>query len=404
MKKLATILIVGTLLASCSNNAPDVPGDSDSEEIASISFSRSESATNDALNRFSLNFFADAANANDESEGNYMYSPLSAAIAMGLIANSTTDDIATTIANLIGYTSIDDFNSTCNKLMTYLPHKSNGTSLVMGNSVWVPANLTVSTNYADHIKDLLNADVFSYSSPTNLATGIKNWYHDSINENFPTMIFPQAPDYIVLMNALYFDGEWSKKFDPGKTKYETFHGTNGDEEVPMMYGGQSACYYEMDDCIAVSIPFKNKKTDMFFIMPNEEVSIDDLAKGFNYSKFEEMLSHKTNLNIALKIPRFETSCYKSITPVLESKGIEISDLRFDKAGIDMTQTVSLDNSTYLSIKEDGAKVATATSTATLTSTEYIPVTFDSPFLFMIRNNETGSIIVIGCIKYINEPI
>ena len=365
-----------------------------------ISLSRAESTENDAINTFAMDLFAKglAESACWDDNDNFSLSPLSASLCLGMIANSSDDETAAKIVNAMGCSSLEDMTSTCTKLMNYLPHADNGGTLYLANSIWVDDAYSLLDSYTSKMNSAFNADIYSFDfSRSDMADLMNYWCAKKTDNLISQVVKNVSPANIAyLFNAMYFAAKWKTPFDKNKTANGTFYGSKRTSTVKNMTVKDSFTTYVADDCEAVQLPFKNEKADMIFILPNKDVDIYEFSAGFDAAKFDYVMSKKygqSSLNVVLPIFCLEQNY--AMNTIFRNIGMDIQELSFAKAGIPGMQTSVTTQSNYVSIDETGAKAASVTSTTLLTSVNEGLLNFDRPFIFVIRNNVTGSIIMAG---------
>jgi serpin B len=205
---------------------------------------------------------------------------------------------------------------------------------------------------------------------------------------------------IILLNALYFQGEWSSKFDKGSTTKDVFHGSEGDQTSDMMHHNYIiTSFFYTDDCYGVALPFKNDKVEMIFIMPNnDEEDIFTFSKRFDDTIWSDLLASRTRKELNISLPKFKVEQRGNMTNVLNNMGLP-GTMTFSKAGIYTSSPIKVQQNTYTYVDEGGAVAAAVTKvegdTANFGSPDMSKIVFDRPFLYFIRSTETGSIIMAG---------
>ena len=383
-------------------------GDVEFENVESIALSSAEQTVNDALNGFSVDYFANVSRAFDkiypgQSDGNFAVSPISAALCMDILANSTDNATAAAISQMMGYADIESLNSTCQKLMQYLPSSTNGAVMALANSAWISQFINVADSYKKSIKGLLNADVYSVNFLDAATTDAMNkWCSDNTNGLLNNVIGKVDPQTVaMLFNALYFSGEWNTKFDKDKSVIEPFHGIAGDTDATMMKASQNMKYAAVDDCQSLVIPFSGESMQLLLVMPDNGVNISEFNNSLSSQKYQEILAAMDRCEVTMSMPRFEVRSSGTVGEALHAMGLPQS------ASLDMigdnskSVSVKVQQDTYTAFDEEGGKVAAVTcayeGTATGESVEYkkVSVDFNRPFIYMVRNTITGSIIMAG---------
>jgi serpin B len=401
-KLLASLTIMGIMMAGCSSDEPNT--DDPVQQLAKIELNSSETVENEALNTFALDLFAKATAIPEmqSKDGNCVISPLSASMALGLMANAADDASSTQIANMMGISNLNSLNSTCSKLLEYLPDESNGATMMIANSAWTNSIFSIKNDFIASISESYNAETFNIDfSRSDIAELMNQWCSKNTKgliDNAVESVNPSSPMY--LFNAMYFEGLWKSPFDKSDTKDAVFHGASGDKSAKMMHNTAIYKVYEMDDCSGVCVPFKNATTDMLLVMPDADVDIETLATSFDSKKFEKMLeSSPGSKMLDLGIPKFKIADRTSLDEVLRQCGVELDKVTMEKALGSSIRGCSMGQSVHIEVDENGAKVAAVTSgmTSAAMGSSFV---IDRPFLFFVRNNVTGTILMAGCVRNI----
>jgi serpin B len=401
-KLLASLTIMGIVMAGCSSDEPNT--DDPVQQLAKIELNSSETVENEALNVFALDLFAKATAIPEmqSKDGNCVISPLSASMALGLMANAADDASSTQIANMMGISNLNSLNSTCSKLLEYLPDESNGATMIIANSAWMNSIFSFKNDFIASISESYNAETFNIDfSRSDIAELMNQW----CSKNTKGLINNAVQDVkqstpMCLLNALYFEGLWKTPFNKNLTKDAVFHGTSGDKSVKMMHNTDGYKYYLMDDCSGVCVPFKNATTEMLFVLPDSDVDIETLAASFDSKKFAKMLESSPGTpSVSLYVPKFKIADRTSLNKVLHQCGLDLGKVTMDKAVSAATEGSSMGQSVYIEVNEEGAKLAAVTDRSPSASIG-LSFVIDRPFLFFVRNNVTGTILMAGCVRNI----
>lgn len=405
MKKITLLLcatLAGAVLPGCSDeNKGSVEGIIDVPTTADITLSRSEQDINEGINKFAFDFFNAAARAGRHTEdGNLAVSPLSAAINLALLANSGDDALTANIDRALGYGDIATLNSTCNKLMRFLPNGSGDSEMAIANSVWYDDVYSVSADYKNILNDIFYAEVNSADfGDKATAELIDKWCAAKTRGIIPSITDKLPPTELAFLNALYYNGKWQTPFEKEDTKYKDFHGTSHTSIVKMMHTTRDGVYYEMNRCAAISLPFKGDY-EMVFILPDEGTTADELSATLSAADFAAKDSYPGK--IRLDVPRFTVQSENDLDPVFDAMGISTTFSSMDKMGLgDIQGSFTTRQNTSISVDEDGAVVASVTMSSMPTDANINSrgeLILDRPFLYLLRNTVTGSILLAGRIN------
>lgn len=251
---LITVAVFG--LVSCSDNEEPNPGESiggykliNVETSVNFIPTEAEIAANEAVTDFGYRFFSATANA--FGINNLSVSPLSASMAISMVANSFDDASASEIANFVGACDIDDLNSLNNKTIAYLSNKRNNECIEIANSVWYADRYKINSAYVEDMNSKYFAEVnginFTASKTPSIIDG---WVSAKTHGIIPKISDVVSLDGLVkslFINTLYFTGKWSMPFLPAATTKETFNGLTAKSTIDMMHRTETARYASTEE-------------------------------------------------------------------------------------------------------------------------------------------------------------
>lgn len=341
-----------------------------------------------------------------EIDSNVFISPLSISYALGMTLNgaagATHDSIAQTL-ELLGLTD-DEINRNYKSLMELLTNLDPAVIFQIANSIWYRDNLQVEQSFIDVNKQYFDAEVakLNFSDP-NAAKIINSWVerktNGKIKEIVPDPIPPLAVMYLI--NAIYFKGTWTYQFDPTKTIDANFTTSKG-SRVPtkLMTISGEFMYYENSDLQIIDLPYGNKKFSMTIVLPRSK-NIDLFVKDLTEQQCNLWLSRLGKREGDLFFPKFKLEYKKNLNDVLKAMGMRnaftlgIADFsRITKREYLFISNV--EHKTFVEVNEEGTEAAAVTSVEISRSvSDKFYMRVDKPFLFVIRDNHTNSILFIG---------
>ena len=213
---------------------------------------------------------------------------------------------------------------------------------------------------------------------------------------------------LVLTNAIYFKGAWQFPFEDGLTDDAPFTALGGvASDVPMMSGEiDGASYGVVDGAEAVELAYVGNDLSMLLILP-EESTYADFEAGFDAQKLDDVISSLTSMGGSLSMPRFEFDSELDLVEIFTKEGFGIT---FDPEQADFRglSEVALEEELHVTgafhkaaiiVDEEGTEAAAATAIVvgmpTSAPIDSFNVRLDRPFLFLIRDRPTGSILFMG---------
>ena len=392
MKKLLPLL-TATLL-SITAQAQDFPG-----TPKSIELNLQEQALMKGNNDFAFRLFRSVRNDN-----NLVVSPLSITYALGMLNNGAAGITRQEICQTLGFgeADADEINNFCKKMHTELPALDEQTKVMISNAIFLnECNLLPDFEQKAH-------DYYDATTETrNFGDGetmnaINQWGCDHTMGMIP-FIFneqtfnPFATSY--LLNAVYFKGLWTLKFNKNETQDELFDGTI---TIPMMHLLNDLPYYENATFQAVSLPYGTGAYQMTVILPREGKSISDILPQMNSNMWQELYTHLESVDV--KLPRLDITTQLNLVETMSALGMP-SAFNAETANIpnfcSTPQYISnMGQVAKIKLDEDGTEAAAITWIETETgSIDYEPVTYEfhanRPFLYVISEQSTGAILFIG---------
>ncbi len=408
MKKFLIILSIAAALASCSKNSgDDVTSDNSRKSVSMTGTFRSLAETGADL---AFKLFAEACSLADDDGGAadpLVISPLSLGISLGMLADGADGQTLDDILAATGADSPNDLNEYFQTLVTQLPALDKTTILKSANSLWTNESCPVLDSYSASLSQWYGAETKTLDYDT-AVSDINSWCGDKTDGLIDDLYSEGDIDEnirLILLNALYFKGVWSDKFDPDLTADDTFHNYDGSEStVPFMHSADyNAICYECDSYAVLTTFFGNLAYRMQILLPNEGVSLDDCIDSLSYSVWDEWRSHGDSMSLDVKIPKFTVKYKGSLLDALSEIGLgSLFDLETANFG-NMSDTglcvSDIKQETYFSIDEDGAKAATVTSSEA-SNTDPGPresgeFHVDRPFLYLVYEFSSNTILFIG---------
>lgn len=362
----------------------------------------------------SNDFAFDVLKAVNNENANAFISPYSLGQALAMIANGAEGETLEEIAAVLKIgdgISIDDINSyyaTMNKALTDIKCSS---QIAFANSLWVNKDFdgTILDSYKKNMQSSYDAmvDVLDFADSKS-ADIINSWSKKQTNGLIPTIVDNLRNDmpHTILLNSLYFKGLWS--YFPKKNTYSDNFRNQFDrnEKVEMMKSDECELTgFVTDEELMVEFNYGGEAFQMQIIMPKKE-KINDYIQDLDGEKYAEMLSYMTNSKSMVAMPKFKSKYSYDLENPLKAMGITKAFSDYAEFGKISTKkefkiTKALQNTT-IEVNEDGS---VASSTTRIdggidTSTGELPEEFiiDHPFIYLIRERQTGAILFIGKVQ------
>jgi serpin B len=236
---------------------------------------------------------------------------------------------------------------------------------------------------------------------------INAWVEKKTNGKIKNLISQGVLDSmtrLVLTNAIYFKGNWARQFEEKRTQDAPFTLAEGQKiDVAMMYQKAEFGYMETDTFQALELPYVDQELSMVILLPKEFDALGEFEKTLAPENLTQWLTNIHKREVVVFVPKFKMTSQFSLASVLTSMGMEdafSSDADF--SGMDGKRDLFISaviHKAYVEVNEEGTEAAAATGVVmrlTSVGPAQIPIfRADHPFLFLIRDNLTGSILFIG---------
>lgn len=351
------------------------------------------------------------------STGNVVLSPSSLAIALAMLqtgaAGSTQHQIATTL-HTSGLTA-EQQDAGWAALTADLAStgERSGVTVQSANSLWLQQNLPMTAQFMTAMARYFRTGVWQVDFAQHLGAAEKSlnaWVakqtHGKITKLFnPGDLTPETA--LVLANAVYFKGAWKHGFDADQTRDGRFTTADGNkitvpfmrynsDAFPRLRTNATAFRQQTDDYDAVQLPYQGGRFATLAIMPKRQ-SLREFVDGLTPQSLSAITGGlRKQQPIDLRMPKFTLSQYTKLNPVLAAMGMPaaFSDAAdFSAMSPKPLQVQTVAQRAYLKVDEHGTEAAAVTGVGMIaTSAPAVrTITFDHPFLFLVRDTKTGAI-------------
>lgn len=348
---------------------------------------------------------------------NLTVSPSSLAIALTMLANGATGQTRQQIAHALqaGSLSMQHQNAGWRALTAQWSQaaQTDHFALHSANAVWAQHGFPVRRSYLNALGKYFATGLWRVDFAGHNAAALKaidDWTKQQTNGKI-TKLFDQLDTrtVLVLANAVYFKAKWATTFDKHSTAKGPFTtGSGSTVQVAMMHNAElSAPAARTSSYQAVELPYKGNRFAALAIMPTSG-SLPTFVDSLTPSRLAGIVSALQQQPVDLSMPRFTTTSTLDLPTTLQALGMRDAFGAADfsamspvarKLGLHVQQVVQRD---YLSVTEEGTEAAAATGITIIpsASVQAVPIQFDHPFLFLIRDVKTGAVLFAS---EVNDP-
>jgi len=375
-------------------------------------------AVSQSINAFTVDLYKQVSG----TEGNLVTSPASIAIALGMTYQGATDNTAAEFESVLHVQGIEpsQWHAAAGELaqrwMRSAPAQEGQApppEIALANRLFgaegVPFKDAFVTQSARDYRAPMERVDFSASEATR--AHINGWVEDQTHDRIRDLIPPgilTKDTLLVLANAIYFKAQWQETFNEASTHDAAFVANGKDKvEVPTMRTTKSFKYTVVDNATVVELPYASSSFAMTLAMPHEPDGLGGLEASLAADSVTQWSAAMTYQRIALSMPKFKIKPAKSIALAepLKALGLKqaFTDLaQFDGMAAPQDERLKIDDvfhKGFIEVDENGTEAAAATAVVMMRAggmpAEPTPVAFDRPFLFFIRDTDTGAILFMG---------
>lgn len=390
-----------TFLFSCSKDPVEIlPVDP-----VPISLTTDQVSLIESENSFAFDVFKMVAGSSGESE-NLIISPLSISYALSMTLNGakgTTRDAMLEALRVNGLTP-DIINNSYKKLSEALLSVDTRVTISIANSVWTENNFVVKKPFTEILTGYYNAESKSFDiKDANVPKQVNSWIESKTNGLIKNMIDKLDDRTVMLLiNAIYFKGKWSSQFDKANTVQRSFNKSGEVKvDVPMMKQKSDFKIFTGEGFVLAEFPYGQGNFVMDVILPDDKISLNTIIQSLTEKSFRGWLSGMNKREVDLSFPRFKYVYKKPLKDILANMGMGIAFTDFaDFSNIsDIQLRISeVLHQAFIETNEEGTEAAAATIVSIITTSLPPPplvLNFDHPFLYIIRETTTNSILFMG---------
>jgi len=416
MKKVLSVLMIIVIigLTACSQPASAGILQSEKPRVTEPQVSQGDLATLvDGNSEFAFDLYRSL----KDTSGNLFYSPYSISLALAMTyagaRGETEEQMADTLNFLLPY---DSLHPTFNGLDIDLSSRGEGAEgkdggefrLNIVNAIWGQRDYEFLSEFLDVLAESYGAglrilDFVAAPEPSRIT--INDWVSDQTEGRIKDLIPQGAIDTLtrlVLTNAIYFNAAWQFPFEEDATADGIFHLLDGEETiVPMMNQTESFGYTEGENYQAVELHYDGQELSMVILLPDTD-QFEAFEDSMDFQEARGILSDMKRRQVSLQMPKFEFESEFSLKKTLTAMGMPVAfSANADFSGMTGEKDLFISDvihKAFVSVDEAGTEAAAATAVIMeLTAMPETPVevTLNRPFIFLIRDIETGAILFVG---------
>ena len=401
-------------IPSVTPTVPTVPTPPSTTELT-----RAEQEMVNRSNEFAFNLFRQITGPDGFGDHldtqSVIISPISITYALGMLNNGAAGTTQQQINEVLGFgeAGADAINDFCYKMSKTAPALDPLTKVLISNTIFLNKNYKLMPDFISKAKVFYDAEPETRDfNDGKTMDAINQWASDHTEQMIQEVLNEESftPDAIsYLLNAIYFKGEWTCKFDKAETVDENFQTALRDDETeclvtnqcPMMHQLSTFNYYETADCQVLQLPYGNQTYNMTILLPKGNTR--RLPSVPTAEQWKELNRSVFGVEVDVKLPRFEAYTDLVLNDIMKKLGMPdaFSDItaNFSNFCVAPAYISLMKQTAKIKVDEEGTEAAAVTVIGA--GEDYNPtpsyVTFHAnhPFLYIISEKNTGAIFFIG---------
>jgi serpin B len=363
---------------------------------------------------FALDLYGKLKDDEDKKGKNIFFSPFSISSALAMTYAGARGNTAKQMADVLHFDDDQKLHPAFAALINKLDvGKQKGLELNIANALWGQQGYRFldefvalnNKNYGAGLKTVDFKDATEEARQT-INKWVEKQTKDKIKDLFkPGVLGPLTR--LVLTNAIYFKGDWVKKFDKRLTKNQNFFVTaNKKVRTPMMTFSRSSelefNYTQTENAQILKLPYKGDKLSMVILLPKKVDGLADLEKALSPENLDKWLTGMRGTKLDVYLPKFKMTCEFDLKRTLEYMGMPdaFAPAKADFSGMIGRRELFIQavvHKAFVDVNEEGTEAAAATAVEVTKGIPKPPPVFraDHPFLFLIRDKVTDSILFMG---------
>jgi len=345
-----------------------------------------------------------------EGQNNVCISPASAVMALHMLYNGAAGETLSAMARALDLFGLpaDSINQQNLRLLKSLRSDDSLLEVDIANSIWSKEGLSPRRAFRDTLVACYEAEAISLPFNPAAVVRINRWVSDHTKGKIPKIVDDVDGLSLILLNAIYFNGKWSKPFDKSLTKEQPFYGADG---VPMprqfMNQHDKYAYLRGDSFQAVKLPYAKGEMSMFVMLPDSGVDLREVVKTLTVENWNQWTGRMSRTPGTIALPRFRLEFSRKLNDDLTALGMGVI---FEQGRADFRNMYSLPTwvdwvvqKTYMDVTEKGTEAAAVTGIGMETAAVHVePPPFkmivNRPFLCAIRDERSG-LLLFMCAVY-----
>lgn len=336
--------------------------------------------------------------------GNIVVSPYSISAALAMTYDGARGDTAEQMARVLRFPAPRQLNPAFLNLSRNLTAPSDGFEMTVANALWPRNGIVLEEEFLRDMHEFFGTSVqaLDYASASGRLAArktINDWTSRQTRTKIKDLIGEndlESNTTLVLTNAIYSKGEWAQQFSPSRTRNADFHlSPERTVKTPMMSQAGKFNYFVNDKLSILELPYRGNRASFIAVLPDVNESLASIEAELSAKALQELISKLTPHGVDVLLPRLTLKYRANLKDDLKAMGMPLPfTLAADFSGIGPVGWIDkVIHEATLDVDEKGVVATAATAVIMVDSAPSFAA--NRPFLFLIRDQASGSILFLG---------
>ncbi|MEE4354963.1 MAG: serpin family protein [Desulfococcaceae bacterium] len=351
-----------------------------------------------------------------DTRGNIFFSPYSISAALAMTFAGAEENTAKQMAEILHFgEDRKSLHAAFAEIGKRLNAGQDAYELSTANALWAQKDYTFLKKFTDLLEENYGAGLNEcdfINAAEKAGQTINRWVEEQTKNKIKELIKPgmtSPQTRLVLTNAIYFKGMWAAKFTKDMTRVAPFTLSDGTKtQVPMMYQKGKFVYSETEDFQVLDLPYRGEEISMRIFLPKKTDGLKNMEKKLSAEMLNIQLP-EFKREIMVYLPKYKISSQFMLADVLHAMGMtDAFGPSADFSGMTGNKELFISaviHKAFADVNEEGTEAAAATAVVMTRKTGAVRQAVfraDHPFIFMIRDNISGTVLFLGRVENPNK--
>ena len=342
------------------------------------------------------------------ADSNVFMSPLSASMALGMTMNGAEGTTFTEMRSTLGFDSRshEELNGAYRSLIDLLLTLDPKVDFRIANAIYLGASFgpSIEQGFLDDAMQFFGAEIkgLDFTLPQSVDV-VNDWANRNTNGRIPTILDRIDPDLVMLlMNAIYFKGDWRERFKESDTRDATFTALRGEVSVPTMHRTGGFRYARSGNATVAELPYGGDAFVMTILMPDEGMNVNAFISQLAPDAWQAATASLHDSEVPFSMPKFRMAWEDTLNTELQALGMRrafqpdyAEFTRISRSNGNHLYIDFVKQKAFVDVNEVGTEAAAVTVVGIMPTSMPQPVNINRPFVFAIRERLSGTVLFLG---------